>query len=123
LTNLVKPLDVIWVYDGCIVPPDYKRWVCIEPTLGMFFRINSKPRWQTPIKLERTSHTFLKWDSYLECGIPLELDDFAIEESVRQSGIIGVILPTLAPSIFAAVIAITTIPDQDKEAIRKALGC
>ena len=89
----------------------------------MFLRINSKSHWQTPIKLEQSSHDFLKWDSYLECGEPLELDDFAIEESLRESGVIGSVLPTLSPAINAAVQSAKQINEQDKEAIRRALSC
>lgn len=97
--------------------------VCIEPVLGMFFRINSQPNWQTPVRLELSDHPFLDRDSYLECGDPFELDDYVIEESIRRHGIIGKVIPTLAPSIFAAAQRARTVSDKDKDAIRKSLGC
>jgi len=97
--------------------------VCIEPNLGLFFRINTNPRWQTPVKLvKQPHHQFLAHDSYLECGDPLELDDYVIDECLRSRGVIGTIHPSLVSDIFAAVHAAKTISPADKEAIRAALG-
>lgn len=98
--------------------------VCIEPTLGLFFRINTDPHWQTPVKLRKEpDHPFLKRDSHLECGEPIELDDFVIEESLREKGVIGSVSPNLAREIFAAVERAKTLSRADKERIRLALGC
>lgn len=94
--------------------------VCIEPALGMFFRINTKP-WQTPVLLEKRRHAFLKWDSFLECGEPLELDDYVVEEAVRSSGVIGNVLAAKAGDIWTAVQGARTISPADKQAIRQAL--
>jgi len=97
--------------------------VCIEPSLGLFFRINTEPKWQTPVELRKSDHPFLDWDSNLECGEPLEFDDYVIEESLRDRGVIGRVLPSLAPQIFEAVRNARTVTAADKEAIRIALGC
>jgi len=95
---------------------------CIEPALGMFFRINSRPNWQTPVHISQLDHPFLKRDSSLECGEPIELDDFVIEESLDDKGVIGVIHENHAVEIFAAVRQARTISPKDKELIRIALG-
>jgi hypothetical protein len=117
----LKPFDVIWIFDGCIRPPGPKMVVCVEPELGLFFRINSKP-WQTAVKLEMSSHPFLIRDSYLECGEPIELDEYVVDESLRDKGLYGTVLSSLADAIYGAVHAAKRISDSDKEAIRKAIG-
>src|SRR5215203_1726956 len=70
-------------------PPGPKMVVCISPELGLFFRINTEPNWQTSIKLFRgPNHLFLEHDSHLECGEPLDLDEYVVEESIyRERGI------------------------------------
>ena len=121
---LIKPLEVIWIDDDTIKPPGPKMVACIHPENGWYFRINSKRHWQTPVKLEKhPHHPFLKHTSYLECGEPLELDDFLIEEAIRKGGVIGVIATALAPAIYSIVSMAKTFSPADKEAIRIALGC
>ena len=97
--------------------------VCIEPSLGLFFRINTEDKWQTPIRLIKTPHhEFLHHDSYLECGDPLELDDYVIDESVNARGVIGTIDPSLVKDIYAAVEEARTVSPADKQKIKAALG-
>jgi hypothetical protein len=121
--SILKPLDVIWYPDETIRPPGPKMGVCIEPKLGLFFRINTDPKWQTPVRLiKQPYHPFLNHDSYLECGDPLELDDYVVDECLRRRGVIGAIHPSLVPDIYAAVQATKTISAADKESIRVALG-
>jgi hypothetical protein len=121
--SALKPLDVIWYPDETIRPPGPKMGVCIEPTLGLFLRINTHPRWQTPIKLiKEPHHGFLDHDSYLECGDPLELDDYVVEECLRRRGVIGTVHPSVVTEIYAAVRAAKTISAADKELIRVSLG-
>jgi hypothetical protein len=95
---------------------------CVEPGRGWFFRINTKP-WQTPVRLAASDHPFLRRDSYLECGQPLDLDDYIIEQSLRERGVIGQINSKLVGEIFKAVRETRTVSAADKEAIRRALGC
>ena len=98
--------------------------VCVEPTLGYFFRINTKGHWQisVPLPLEPHHKGFLRHDSYLECGQPLELDAYVIEESLKDNGVIGRIDPSLAKAICEATDSATTVSEADKAAILKALG-
>jgi len=117
----VKALDVIWIQDDTIRPPGPKMVVCIEPRLGLFFRINSEGKWQIPVRIERSTHPFLKRDSSIECGEPLELDDYVIDQALHARGVVGEILPQLAPQIWAAVLTAKSISTRDKDAIRLAL--
>jgi hypothetical protein len=119
----LRVLEVIWIRDETIHPPGPKMVVCVEPSLGFFFRINTEPHWQTPVLLERLPHhQFLANDSHLECGDPLELDDYIIEESINFRGVIGSIHPSLAQQIYAAISAARTVRQSDKELVRIALG-
>lgn len=119
---LLSPLDVIWIYDDCIRPPGPKMVVCVCPELGLFFRINSEGKWQTPVPLAKSpDHLFLSHDSYLECGEPLELDDYVIEESINRKGIIGQVGRALVPQIVAAVEKAVTLSQNDKDIIKRAL--
>jgi hypothetical protein len=69
-------------------------------------------------------HLFLpKAVSYLECGFPLELDDFIIEESIRENGIVGFLSQKLAEEICLAVEKDKRVSPADKKAIRLSLSC
>jgi len=75
------------------------------------------------VKLVRVPHhTFLAHDSYLECGAPLDLDDYIIEEAVRARGIIGKISEELVPLIVAAVTAAKSVSVNDKDLICACLN-
>jgi hypothetical protein len=119
---LLKALDVIWVQDDLIRPPGPKMLVCIEPNLGMFFRINTKPIWQNSIAIIAADHNWLRWDSNIECGEPIELDEYVISDSLVKKGIIGRVKESLAPAIYAVVANARTLAPDDKDAIREALG-
>jgi hypothetical protein len=120
---VINTLDVIWNYDTEIHPSKWKMVACIQPDCGYFFRINTRP-WPPAIKLEKTPHhEFLKWDSYLECNRPLELDEYTIEQSIKRTGVIGRIHASLATGILAEVRTNITISLDDKSAIGIALGC
>jgi hypothetical protein len=95
--------------------------VCIEPALGLFFRINTKRWGNPPVPLSVVNHIWLDHDSYLECGEPLSLDDYMVEQSIEEKGIIGTIDAALAETICASVKNATTITAADKTAIRAAL--
>ena len=96
--------------------------VCVEASLGFFFRINSRPNWQKSLPLKKVpDHTFLDHDSYLECGDPLELDDYVVDESLSRSGIIGVISKEIVPEILKVVDTAARISPKDKAAIRAFL--
>jgi hypothetical protein len=119
---LLGPLDVIWIHDDTIRPPGPKMVVCVHAELGLFFRINTKGHHQQSIPLPVGGHNFLAHDSHLECGEPLELDEFVVEEAVRGKGIIGNVSAALIPQIMQAVWAASWISEADKVAIGTFLG-
>jgi hypothetical protein len=95
---VLRLLEVIWIHDDCISPPGPKMVVCVEAKLGFFFRINTRPNWQQSLLLKKgTDHPFLDHDSYLECGDPLELDDYVVEQSLDGKGVIGTVSQALIP--------------------------
>lgn len=97
--------------------------VCIEPELGLYFRINTEGKWQTPVKLLKTDNPFLKWDSHLECGEPIELDDYCIQESLRVNNDrpLGRLSAKLIPEIVSIVASARTISQDDKALIYRSL--
>lgn len=124
----LQPLDVIKIYDRSIDPANWKRVVCICPSEGLFYRINSYDDYPIGVLLPREpnhSH-FLKWDSYIECGkYPLELDDYTIEKALESNGgnVLGRVSQIHASDICAAVQLQNTISKDVKDLIRAALGC
>lgn len=119
---MISALDVVWIFDGTISPPGPKMVVCIHPGKGWYYRINTKGHWRPCVALPLSDHAFLRHDSFLECGDPLELDDFMIEDAIQQSGIIGRLSPSICAGIVLALAECRTIKQSDKDAIKKALG-
>lgn len=119
----LRPLDVIWIFDEIISPPGDKMVVCVEPTLGFFFRINSRANYQIPVPLLKVPHHgWLHHDSYLEAGQPMELDDYIIDQSLADRGVIGSVHPSVVPQIVEAMNRSKIISDVDKAAVCAALG-
>jgi hypothetical protein len=119
---ILRPLEIIKIFDETIEPPHPKMVACIEGKLGFFFRVNSRPNFQHSLKLPKEPlHKFLEHDSYLECGCPLELDDYLIEESVRLKGIVGQVHESLIPEIMKIVAAERLLTEADKKAIEEFL--
>jgi hypothetical protein len=115
---VLRLLEVIWIHDDCISPPGPKMVVCVEAKLGFFFRINTRPNWQQSLLLKKgTDHPFLDHDSYLECGDPLELDDYVVEQSLDGKGVIGTVSQALIPDILKAVRAAARMSEKDKQTI------
>jgi hypothetical protein len=120
---VLNALEVIWIDDECISPPGPKMVVCVEAAKGYFFRINSRGHRQPAVPLLKgeQEHSFLWWDSYLECGGFLELDDYVVEQSLRAKGIIGQISKKLITQILAALNASEEMSPQDKGSINSFL--
>jgi hypothetical protein len=92
--------------------------VCVEATLGFFFRINTRSNWQQSLFLKkRPDHPFLDHDSYLECGDPLELDEYVVEQSLDDKGVIGTVSQALIPDILEAVRTAARMSEKDKRMI------
>lgn len=119
---MLGPLDVIWIDDDTIRPPGPKMVVCVQAELGLFFRINTRAGRQTSLSLRKESgHAFLHHDSYLECGEPLELDAYIVEEALRRRRIVGSVSRSLIPDILRAVRSARSISEADKQAIARFL--
>ena len=76
--------------------------------------------------MEPNHRSFLKWDSFIECGkYPLELDDYQIGKALadNKGNVLGKVDKVHAPEIYAAVQLQKTIANDIKELIRVALGC
>ena len=114
---------MIRIHDEHIKPPGPKWVVCVEPDLGFFLRINSEGWRDGSVEIVRLPHhDFLQYDSFIECGDPLELDGYVVEHALADKGIVGRIDPSLAPDIGAAVQSCSLIARADKLAIQQALS-
>jgi hypothetical protein len=97
--------------------------VCVEASLGYFFRINTRGHRTGSVALQKAGlHEFLDHDSHIECGGPLELDEYIVDESLRSRGVIGQISPSLLPQILAAIAANSELAPKDKAAICEFLN-
>lgn len=92
--------------------------VCIDADMGFFFRINSEGKWQYPVHILKSENEWLKWDSYIECGEPLELDEYTV--GTRPP--IGAVCAKVIPDIIRAVQRAETLSASDVRTIIKNLG-
>lgn len=67
-------------------------------------------------------HPFLQHDSYIECSGLIELDDYTIEESVTDSGVLGSVHRSLGDAIVAALEQRGTVSPADLRRVVGALG-
>lgn len=118
---MVRVLEVIWIYDTQIDPQHWKMAVCVAPRFGLFFRINSNDHWKPAVAIREADHPFLQWDSYIECGVPLDLDDSLIEASLTERGVVGRIDRRVVAGILHAIDTNDLIAAGDKRNIRNAL--
>lgn len=114
---MLSVLDVTIIYDTTIRPPGPKMIAAINPVKGWFYRINTKP-WRPAVLLEQAKHSgFLDHDSYLECGDPLELDDYTVAESLKRHGIIGSIHRSCCRAIRTSVFQARTLSARDRQEV------
>ncbi|WP_375450608.1 hypothetical protein [uncultured Devosia sp.] len=113
----IRPLDVTVIFDATLRKPAPKMVVCIHPANGWFYRINSKGHWRPRVAVALAEHGFLDHDSFVECGDPLELDDYVVHEALERHGIVGTISASACPGIIAALDECITIRRRDREEI------
>lgn len=119
-----EALDVIYIMDDYIKPPGAKYVVCVEPDLGLYLRINSDGWRDGSVEVIRDKHApFLHWDSFIECGDVLELDEFVIQDALDDKGILGSISDELCQEIADSVQHCSRLNMKDRLDIRAALGC
>ena len=114
--------DVVRVFDNLINPPSYKRFVCVSPAEGWYFRINTKPWWKPnlPIPLERNKNC-LDHDSHIELRI-IEIYEIEIEEAIRvPDNMFGPISNDDVKRLLAAVDAAPTFTPEQRDEIRANL--
>jgi hypothetical protein len=112
------PLDVVWIDDETTIPPKLKMVVCIDPEKGWFFRINTK-RWPIAVPLLAAENEWLRHDSFLECGEPLEIDSYVIS----KGRVIGAVCSAAIPLIAAAIKSCPTLSSADMRRMIECIGC
>jgi len=120
---LVNTLDVIRISDEQIKPPGPKWVVCVEPTIGIFLHINSDGWRDGSISISQEDHNkFLRWDSHIECGASLDLDEYTIRKAIEGKKFIPKIHHKHAREICQAVLDSKNYSPKDKRAICEALA-
>lgn len=114
---MLNALDVLLIFDATIRPAGPKMVACIHPANGWFYRINSKGHWRPRVPLALAAHPFLDHDSFLECGDPLELDDYIVDEALSMHGVIGTISADLCAQIIETLDVCVTLLPADKQKI------
>ena len=74
-----------------------------------------------PSRLSIKARTCLPWPD-LECGSPIELDDYVIENTGNRGKVIGAIAAAVVPKIVEAIKASPDVRASDKQAMLAALG-
>lgn len=76
MSTWVGLLDVVVIQNEFIRPPGPKIMVCVDPAQGTFLQFNTKGHWPQSLAVAKEPHhTFLDYDSFIECGRPFEFDD------------------------------------------------
>ena len=73
------------------------------------------------MKLPQGLKPFLDHDSYLECGSPLEFDDYIIDVSLRRRGVVGSVDRRHVPEICSALQRSRVVTTADRDAMLAAL--
>lgn len=99
---MVRCGDVLWLFDGTAAGENKDRmFVCLEPTRGWFARIVTRQPRYRPVSLPESGHPFLRHDSYVETGMPVEFYEAEVDESERR-GVAGRVSHTVAAAIVTA---------------------
>jgi hypothetical protein len=115
----IRAGDVVWLLDPYIDPEKRKMMVCVAPRSGLFFRINTEDYWPVAVPIDMARHRFLRTDSFVECSLPLEFDDYDMNAAAEE-GVIGQVQRDVARRIWQAVDASAAINATTKRAIRNA---
>jgi len=96
--------------------------VSIHPEEGWFYRINTKNVWRPAVPIKcGPEHPFLDHDSHIECGDPLMLDDYLVEQAIKKLGVIGTVSKALCEPMIEALNEARYLSEDDKTAIRTIL--
>ncbi len=87
---MIEVGEVILVHDPFVNPPKRKFQVCVSVSECLYLRINTRGHWNDSLKIPVARNDFLEQDRHIECGSLLEIDDYEIEEALKERpGIIG----------------------------------
>lgn len=115
--------DVIYIYDGTITPPDMKYLVCIVVSESLYFRINSKGHWTGSMSISGDAYSFLRHDSYIECGSILEFDDdFVEQEMSERKNPVGYLSDEDMRRLIKHIETVVQLSPRDKKKIISSLG-
>ncbi len=72
--------------------------------------------------MPHASHPFLRHDSHLECGALFDLDDYVLEQTLAERGVLGRVDTQLVPAILVEIAKCQTLRENDLAEIRRALA-
>jgi hypothetical protein len=114
--------DVLWVFDPTTDPQKFKMMVCLSSEDGWFLRINTLGHFRPAVPIDKARNPWLKHDSHVECNL-LELDDYAIEESLRnRRNPCGQLHRDHYPAIVKALMGLPFVKQADKQKIAALLA-
>lgn len=111
---MLRPLEVVLVPAGLIT--DHPKMIaCSCASLGLFYVINSRDKIRPCISIIKSPlHEFLHHDSYLQCGDPVEVDDYVIGQSLEFRGVIGRLDASVIPDIKKFLANALYLSERDK---------
>lgn len=104
--SVLRPGDVILLFDGTIDPPKHKRFVCVVAAEGWFLRINSRRHFRPhcPV-MARENPGCLDHDSFIELRGIIDYDLAEVAQALEASDarILGRLGAKAAESLVKAV--------------------
>jgi hypothetical protein len=114
---MLRPLEVIVVPAGFITDHP-KMMACCCAELGLFYAINTRDKLRPCIPIRKTPlHEFLQHDSFLQCGDPLEIDDYMVEQALQSRGVVGRLDASVVPEIKKFLANALYLSERDKSEI------
>ena len=115
---MVQVGDVVVLFSGTIQNPKSKWHLCVSVGEGWFFRINTKPHWGPSFALSAEQDTCLDHDCFLELNVPVEFDEYEIDEALRYpANHKGQLTDSTLTELAEHIQTVTSIPKEQREAI------
>jgi hypothetical protein len=122
--TLLRPGDVVAVFDATTRPPKTKRMIAVAVAEGWFLRINTRELWRPHLPMAaRENPGCLDHDSFIELRGLLDLDMDELSEMLdrREAQVLGRIGAATARALVAAVGATPTFRAAEVERIVEEL--
>ena len=97
-------------------------WVVLLPSAGVFVRINTRGWREGSIRIAKSDHPWLDHDSYIECGSPLDGDEYLVEQALNRRGVIGSVTATALRELLPVIEASELWSAADKMEVRRAFA-